>query len=160
MSNDPWIWSTNTAIPSETGAGRKVLDEVLGQLESQNWIEHDIFSVRLAMEEALVNAIKHGNGLNSKKRVQVDCKMSTCRLRIQITDEGIGFDPNDVPDPTDPENLDVPNGRGLMLMRSFMSRVEYNKRGNCVVMEKERAPVDSDSPQGNASANPAEPDPS
>ncbi len=126
-------------IPSETGAGAPLLQQVLDQLEKQHWVQHDIFGVHLAVEEALVNAIRHGNRLDASKQVRVACRMTPDLVRIEITDEGEGFDPSAVPDPTDPANIEAPSGRGLMLMRSFMSRVEYNDVGNEVVMEKERA---------------------
>ena len=142
MSEDRWVWQCERVIPSETGAGAPLLQEVLGQLEKNDWIQHDIFSVHLAMEEALVNAIRHGNRLDADKHVHVACRVSPELIRIEITDEGEGFDPSSVPDPTDPANIEAPSGRGLMLMRSFMSRVEYNDVGNRVVMEKERGKTD------------------
>ena len=138
MSEQPWTWTAERVIPSDTAEGKRILDEVLGQLELYRWLERDIFSVHLAMEEALVNAIKHGNGLDRSKRVRVTCKMSPERVWIQVIDEGPGFELADVPDPTAAENLERPCGRGIMLMRSFMSRVEYNETGNAVVMEKQR----------------------
>ena len=58
------------------------------------------------------------------------------RIRIEITDEGRGFDPSALPDPTCGDHLHAPCGRGVMLMRAFMSRVEFNARGNAVIMEK------------------------
>jgi serine/threonine-protein kinase RsbW len=125
-------------IPSETGAGKRVLDDLLGQLEAQQWGEYDIHGIHLALEEALVNAIRHGNRSDISKHVHVACKLSPERLWVQIRDEGAGFNPEEVPDCTDPENLEVPSGRGIMLMRAFMSKVEYNVEGNCVVMEKQR----------------------
>jgi serine/threonine-protein kinase RsbW len=94
--------------------------------------------VRLALEEALVNAIKHGNGLDPNKQVHVVCQISAEKVRIVIEDEGIGFRPDDVPDPTEDENLEKPCGRGIMLMRAFLSTVEYNERGNRVVLEKNK----------------------
>lgn len=142
MSQDRWVWQCERVIPSETGAGAPLLQEILEQLEKHNWIQHDIFSIHLAMEEALVNAIRHGNKLDTSKHVRVACRVSPELIRIEITDEGEGFDPSAVPDPTDPANIEAPSGRGLMLMRSFMSRVEYNDVGNHVVMEKERAKQD------------------
>lgn len=143
MSEDRWVWQCEHVIPSETGAGSPILQEILHQLEKQAWIQHDIFSIHLAMEEALVNAIRHGNRLDPSKQVQVACRVSPELIRIEITDEGEGFDPSSVPDPTDPAHIEAPSGRGLMLMRSFMSRVEYNDVGNRVVMEKERAKQDN-----------------
>ena len=138
MSDDAWTWRTERFIPSETGAGQQVLEDVLGQLAAQHWSEHEVHGIHLALEEALVNAIRHGNGSDAKKQVHVACKLSANKLWVQIRDEGPGFNPEDVPDCTEPDRLEVPSGRGIMLMRAFMSRVEYNECGNCVVMEKER----------------------
>jgi serine/threonine-protein kinase RsbW len=92
--------------------------------------------VRLALEEALVNAIKHGNGLDPSKSVRVHCDIQTDRVYVEIEDEGPGFAPEDVPDPTLDENIERPSGRGLMLIRSFMNRVDFNDRGNCIRIEK------------------------
>jgi len=139
MSENRWVWQCERVIPSKTGAGAPILQEVLDQLEQQDWIQHDIFSIHLAMEEALVNAIRHGNQFDPGKHVHVACRMSPNLVRIEITDEGAGFDPSAIPDPTDPSHIEAPSGRGVMLMRNFMSRVEYNDIGNSVVMEKERA---------------------
>lgn len=139
MADQPWAWRTDQVIPSETGAGKCVLDNVLEQLASQNWGERDIHGIHLALEEALVNAIRHGNRSDETKHVHVSCRLSADRLWVCIRDEGAGFNPDDVPDPTDDEHIEIPSGRGIMLMRAFMSRVEYNELGNCVTMEKQRA---------------------
>ena len=142
MPKHRWIWRSDRVIPSKTGAGRRLLEEVLQQLQRQHWIPHDIFSVHLAMEEALVNAVKHGNRLDTTKQIRVTCRISPDLLRVEIADEGEGFDPAIIPDPTDSRHIESPTGRGIMLMRSFMSRVEYNDVGNRVVLEKERATSD------------------
>ena len=133
-----WNLHTELRIASEPGAGKQAVDELLSHLQRHQWVEHDIFGVHLAVEEALVNAIKHGNRNDQSKQVHIVYKLADDVVRIEITDEGPGFDPKDVPDPTDDDNLEVPSGRGLMLMRSFMSVVEFNERGNGVVMEKRR----------------------
>ena len=143
MSEDRWVWQCERVIASQTGAGAPILQEVLSQLEKQDWIQHDVFSIHLALEEALVNAIRHGNRLDTNKHVHVACRVSPDIVRIEITDEGEGFDPSAIPDPTDPSNIEAPSGRGIMLMRNFMSRVEYNDVGNRVVMEKERGKKDA-----------------
>lgn len=88
--------------------------------------------------KALVNAIKHGNQDNPEKFVDVILRLSSENFFVQVTDQGQGFNPSDVPDPTDEDNIDLPSGRGLMLMRSFMSLVEYNSAGNSVTMAKDR----------------------
>ena len=139
----PWTWCYDRVIPTEVAAGRQVLSDVLGQLEAQHWSQHDIFSIHLATEEALVNAIQHGNRLDRHKQVHLVCCLSPERIRIEIADEGEGFDPNSLPDPTCPEQLHSPCGRGVMLMRAFMSRVNYNAAGNRVVLEKDRSQGDS-----------------
>lgn len=115
------------------------MTEVLQQLAARDWNENDLFAVQLAIEEALVNAIKHGNRGDRRKRVHVECRVAAEHLRIEIRDEGPGFNPGTVPDCTDAERLIVPSGRGLLLMRRYMSRVEFNAAGNVVIMEKQRA---------------------
>ena len=139
MAQDRSTWQTARVIPSKTGAGKELLDEILVQLESAGWGQHDIFSVHLALEEALVNAIRHGNGGDAAKQVRVCCKLTAESFWIEIVDEGPGFNPEQVPDCTDDKYIDRPCGRGIMLMRNFMSRVEFNARGNGVVLEKHRA---------------------
>ena len=97
-----------------------------------------MFGIHLAVEEAVVNAIKHGNQDNPEKFVDVVLRLSTEKFYIKVTDQGKGFNPMEVPDPTDDDNIDLPSGRGLMLMRSFMTMVEYNGVGNSVEMAKDR----------------------
>jgi serine/threonine-protein kinase RsbW len=127
---------TDVTIPSDTGEARKVQEDIESQLLARQVADKEIFSVRLALEEALVNAIKHGNQMDRSKKVQISYRFVADRFEVRITDEGAGFDPNDVPDPTAVENLERPCGRGLMLMRHYMSEVAYNSRGNCVCMAK------------------------
>ena len=114
----------------------------MGLLETRSYPDRDLFGVRLALEEAIVNAIKHGNGMDPSKEVRIDCSFDDDRVTIVIEDEGPGFDVTSVPDPTSEENLDKPGGRGIMLMRSFMSRVEYNDSGNRLLLEKIRGTED------------------
>ncbi len=142
MPKSRWIWRCEHDIPSKTGAGQRVMEEVIEQLQRHHWVRHDIYSVHLAMQEGLANAIIHGNQFDTAKHVHVACRMSPNLLQIKITDEGNGFDPTKVPDPTDASRLECPDGRGIMLMHSFMSRVEYNDVGNSIVLEKERAKPD------------------
>ena len=124
MSANRWLWQCDRVIPSETGAGQQLVQEMLEQLEQNHWIEHDLFGVHLAVEEAMMNAIKHGNRYRRRqagRRSPAAFPASCCV--IEITDEGQGFDPSQIPDPTDPENLEKPSGRGVMLMRNFMTRM-------------------------------------
>src|SRR5262249_51998301 len=134
----PLAWTFERRIPSEVAAGHRVLDELLARLHSENWSTRDIFGIRLALEEAIVNAIKHGNCLDCRKQVHVVCRSTAEKLWIEISHEGPGFNPEAVPDCTDAEHIETPNGRGIMLMRNYMTRVDYNAQGNVVTMEKLR----------------------
>lgn len=125
-------------IPSDTAKGQEVQERIVGRLEERAFPPRDVFGVRLALEEALVNAIKHGNGMDPDKSVKILWRIDDASVLVEIEDEGPGFVPEEVPDPTAEENLERPCGRGIMLMRSFMSRVEYNERGNRVILEKRR----------------------
>lgn len=137
MSHEHQSWQHDYTLPSERGASRVVLDELLSKLGSFGWEQSDIFGVHLAAEEAIVNAILHGNQLDPEKKVLVACEVSPRHVRIRVTDEGPGFKPDTVPDCTREDRLDMPGGRGLLLMRSFMTTIEYNDRGNSVLLEKD-----------------------
>lgn len=126
------------SIPSDTAQGQAVQERIVKLLEYMDYSARDVFGIRLALEEALVNAIKHGNGMDPAKNVYVCCRADAEKVRIIIEDEGEGFDMEEVPDPTDIENLEKPSGRGIMLMRSFLNLVEYNDSGNRVTLEKLR----------------------
>lgn len=127
-------------IPSDTAAGLAIQERIIKALEDLNYSPRDVFGVRLALEEAIVNAIKHGNRMDRNKTVRINCSIWTERVRIEIEDQGPGFRPETVPDPTKEENLDKPSGRGIMLMKAFMNAIEYNSTGNRVVLEKIRNP--------------------
>ena len=132
-------WHREIDLPSERGASRLILEDLLEQLGAHGWSPSDIFAIHLAAEESIVNAIVHGNKLDPKKKVRVACLVSPELARIEVTDEGEGFDPTSVPDCRLEERLDAPSGRGVMLMRTFMTRIEYSERGNRVLMEKQRS---------------------
>ena len=93
-------------------------------------------NILVAVTEAVTNAIIHGNNSNDSKMVIVSVdtpKEST--LVFTIEDEGFGFKPEDVPDPTSPENIEKPHGRGIFLMRHLSDKVRFNKNGSCVSVE-------------------------
>jgi serine/threonine-protein kinase RsbW len=125
-------------IPSETSAGQAIQERIVNRLEELAFPPRDVFGVRLALEEALVNAIKHGNGMDPDKKVHVRWTIDAAHVHIEIEDEGPGFTPEEVPDPTEEENLERPCGRGIMLMRAFMTSVSYSPTGNCVILDKRR----------------------
>ena len=135
-------WRRELELPSERGASRLITEDLLEQLGVHGWSPSDIFAIHLAAEEAIVNAIVHGNKLDPGKVVRVACVVSPTVARIEVADEGSGFDPASVPDCRLEDRLDAPNGRGVMLMRTFMTRIEYNASGNRVLMEKQRPPAE------------------
>jgi serine/threonine-protein kinase RsbW len=114
------------------------MEEILEKLKKLGWEGRDLFGVEMALEESLSNAIRHGNGMDESKQVDVDCRVSRERFWLQVKDEGNGFQPEHVPDCTADENLACPGGRGLALMKAYMTSVEYNEQGNCVTLEKIR----------------------
>ncbi len=126
------------SIPSDTAKGQEVQERIVGELERREYPPRDIFGMRLSLEEGIINAIKHGNRNDPQKSVHIEWYISDEKVRVEIEDEGAGFRPEDVPDPTLEENLERPSGRGIMLMKAFLTLVEYNDRGNRLVLEKIR----------------------
>jgi serine/threonine-protein kinase RsbW len=100
--------------------------------------QKDVFGVRLALEEALINAIKHGHRYDETKVAHFRYEVTHDRITAEIEDQGPGFDPTAVPDPLDDANLDKASGRGLLLMRAYMTSVHFNVRGNRVMLCKMR----------------------
>ena len=127
-------------INSDLAATRQVEQHLLTQLRAHNYPEDFLFAIRLALEEALSNAIKHGNGLDPAKTVTVRFAITSQEVQLIVTDQGRGFAPSDVPDPTTDDHLEEPNGRGIMLMRAYMDEVTYNTAGNEVRMVKRIRP--------------------
>ena len=123
-------------IASSLEAARDIEHRVLQEVACQGYSQAAMFAIKLALEEGLNNAIRHGNGGNSNKTVLVRFEVTPKHTAIRIKDQGRGFDPVSVPDPTADENLEKPCGRGIMLMRAYMDEVRYNRKGNEVYMVK------------------------
>jgi serine/threonine-protein kinase RsbW len=126
--------SYSLVVESKPSEVVRVCDEVLAKLKEKGFGKDDIFAVHLTLEEAFLNAVKHGNKLDPAKKVMVDFSVSKEKLEITITDQGCGFKPDNVADPRFGENLFKPGGRGLLLMNSYMDVVKYNEQGNSVYM--------------------------
>jgi len=133
-----WLWQYDDKLPSRGAGAGEFLNELERQLVKLGWDSRDRFGVRMAVDEALTNAMRHGNRGDPAKHVTVSCRLACCRLYVEIADEGAGFDPDAVPDPTTPDRLERPNGRGLTLMRAFATRVRFLDGGRRVILEKER----------------------
>ena len=103
--------------------------------------EDEAFGIDMAVREAVTNAVLHGNRQSATKKVEVRFKNSPRELEITVRDEGEGFDPQGVPDPTDPQNVLKTSGRGILFMRNFMDEVEWTAHpegGTIVRMTKKR----------------------
>jgi serine/threonine-protein kinase RsbW len=134
-SGDWWqeeALSTTAEVPSVIGA-------VTGAMAKKHYPDKDVFAVRLGLEEALINAVKHGNGGDPSKQVEVRYHVTSERVLVEVQDEGEGFDADGLPDPLAPDNLLRPHGRGLLFMRSFLSWVQFNRTGNGVILCKYRS---------------------
>lgn len=121
------------SMPSTVAA---VCRLILSKLVANSFSQEDVFAVHLALEEAFLNAVRHGNKMDPNKEVRVGYVVDLDKVEVSIADEGDGFDPESVPDPRFGENLLKPDGRGLFLMRAYMNMVKFNERGNCVRMVK------------------------
>ncbi len=139
MSESEWSWTLTTDIPSSVDVGHEVIEKLLSVLSAEGWDGRDFFHVQMAAEEAMVNAVKHGNKESPDKKVKIEFKVSPRETYLRFTDAGEGFNPADLPDPREDEYLECTNGRGVMLIQEMMTKVVYNKRGNQVEMWKERA---------------------
>ncbi len=125
-------------VESKSSAVIEVCKEILSKLEEHNFDKDDIFAVHLTVEEAFLNAVKHGNKMDPTKKVKIDYSVNTEKVEITITDEGAGFEPESVDDPRFGAGLYEPGGRGLLLMNSYMDIVKYNEQGNSVYMVRYR----------------------
>ena len=115
-----------------------ILDTLDADLHEAGYPSRDRFAVRLALEEAVVNAVKHGHRHDPAKEAHVEWALTSDGVRLEIQDQGPGFDPSAVADPCASENLDRPCGRGLLLMRQYMTSIQHNRSGNQVILYKAR----------------------
>lgn len=128
----------NVQIPSDTSRGLEIQEEIVTVMEKFEYSMRDIFAMRLALEEAVTNAIRHGNKSDLDKKVTINAEISDDRMHVEIEDEGEGFDPGEVPDPTADDYIDRPTGRGLLLMKAYLNRFEYSNGGRRLRMERDR----------------------
>ena len=125
-------------IPSVACEAARIREHIAQKLRERGYAERDIIDIHQAIEEALVNAIKHGNCCDNKKLLRISFCVDDDCFQICIEDEGKGFNPDSVPNPLAPEQLETPCGRGLLMMRHYMSEVSYLEPGNAVMMVKKR----------------------
>ena len=127
-------------INSDLAEGREVQRQVLELVERAGFIGGNFFAINLALEEALVNAIKHGNKLDPGKKVWVEASVTSQEVEILIEDEGPGFDRTSVPDPTIAENIEKCSGRGILLIEAYMTHASWDRGGRRLRMVKVNEP--------------------
>jgi serine/threonine-protein kinase RsbW len=127
-------------IPSEFTASHEAQRKILDDVKRRGFHEHAAFAIKLALEEAVINAIRHGNQLDPSKKVYIEAIVTPDKAQIDIEDEGLGFDRTGVPDPTLPENVEKCSGRGIMLIEAFMNEVKWSRGGRRVRMVKRNEP--------------------
>ena len=125
-------------IPSDFAASRDVQAHIMNDVIAAGFDEESVFAIRISLEEAIVNAIRHGNRLDASKRVKVESSTAPGYVEVMVEDEGAGFDRKGVPDPTATENLCRPSGRGILLIESYMTSVNWEKGGRRMRMVRQK----------------------
>jgi serine/threonine-protein kinase RsbW len=127
-------------LPSAIGLMHTVLDYLMHRVEKVGVVNPESSNLFIALDEAFVNAVKHGNKFDANKLIRISAEVSTKEARFTIEDEGEGFDVNAIPDPRDTENLFKTSGRGVLFIYNIMDEVRYNERGNRLTMVKRPEP--------------------
>ena len=107
----------------------KLVDDVCAEIGVH---EEKYGNILIALTEAVNNAIHHGNDLNTKKNTTIQCNQDNEKLTFVISDEGSGFDFDNLPDPTDPQNIEKPDGRGIYLMKHLSDELTFEENGSSV----------------------------
>lgn len=126
-------------LPSAISLMSIVLDYLMKRVEKLGVINPEQSNLFVALDEAFVNAVKHGNKFDAQKLVRITAEVSKKEARFTIEDEGEGFDVNNIPDPLDPQNLFKTSGRGVLFIYNIMDEVRYNDRGNRLTMVKKKS---------------------
>jgi serine/threonine-protein kinase RsbW len=113
----------------------RIVENVIDEIVNEIGITQENYGkILVSTLEAVNNAIMHGNKFNKDKLVDVEISFKNEKLKVRISDQGNGFVPADVPDPTMPKNIEALNGRGIFLMSKLADEIKYSKRGNAVTM--------------------------
>lgn len=122
-------------VEHDPDAIRRAEQDLLEAVAAAGYSEASAFAIRLALEEGIYNAFRHGHKhLPKEETVRFAWNVTPEEVLISIEDKGPGFDPAVLPDPTSHERIELPHGRGVMLMKAYMTVVQYNPRGNKVTM--------------------------
>lgn len=130
------VFELQERLPTDLKKVNPFVEQVFRKILTLTRTKEEIFKIKLALEEALTNAMRHGNALNPDRHVKVHIKVDRKQIILDVHDEGKGFDFQSLPDPTARDNAAKPSGRGVFLMRSIMDRVEFYDNGSGVKMKK------------------------
>jgi len=123
-------------IENDSHRLKEASDKLLLQLKEKGIDEDIVFDVHVGFEEALRNAMIHGNRNEPAKKVRIETEITDEYVQITVEDEGQGFDPGNLPDPTLDENLLKEGGRGVYLIKHLMDEVTFEKGGRRIIMKK------------------------
>jgi serine/threonine-protein kinase RsbW len=136
--------AVRNTLPSDVDVVSPFVDQLMRFISRFRVADEENFDIELALREAIVNAIVHGNQEDPRKRVYINCRcMRDGEVSVTIEDEGSGFRSDAIPDPTSPENRLRTHGRGILLMRTLMDEVHFEQGGSVVHLRK-RANAGSD----------------
>jgi len=127
------------SLPSEVAVISPFVDKLMPLLTNCGCVPEGVSDVEIALREALANAIIHGNHEDHRKHVHITCRCEPDEVSIAVKDEGKGFDTNNLPDPTTPENIGSVHGRGIHVMKALMDEVRFEEGGVVVHMRKSAA---------------------
>ena len=131
-----WREKIEFEIPSVMSLMHTILDYLIKRVEKNGVVSSADSNLFIALDEAFVNAVKHGNKFDATKCVRISAEVSSKEARFTVEDEGEGFNIAEIPDPTNTENLFKTSGRGVLIIHNVMDEVHYNERGNRVEMIK------------------------
>jgi serine/threonine-protein kinase RsbW len=131
-----WREKIEFELPSAISPMHSILNYLLQRVTKMGVVCPEKSNVFVALDEAFVNAVKHGNRFDYEKLVRITAEVSSKEARFTVEDEGEGFDVAQIPDPLDPANLFKTSGRGVLLMYNIMDEVKYNERGNRLELVK------------------------
>lgn len=132
MNNEAFMNTISIQVPSMI-ENIRMIESFIDNAKDRFHLDDDIYgNIMIAVTEAVNNAIKHGNNNNKSKNVELSLSLDDAMIKFVVKDEGKGFNYEQLPDPTSPENLEKPGGRGIFLMKHLSDEVQFKENGRVV----------------------------